>query len=476
MSTSAAPRFSESTESPLRDLWVGLDVEVPVASGRCVRYVNFDNAASTPPLRIVRDKVDEFLDWYASVHRGAGFKSRLSTAAYEDSRAACGRFVGADPDRDRVVFTKHTTESVNVLAAAIELEDDDIVAVSIMEHHSNMLPWRRRGSVEYIEVDPSGRLDLGSLEDVLQRGQGRVKLVAISGASNVTGFVNPIHDAAVMVHRHGARILVDGAQLVAHRPISMLPHDDPGHIDFLAFSGHKIYAPFGAGVLVAPRAVLEAGPPLLAGGGAVKFVSRGQVLWDDAPERDEAGSPNVVGAVALGVAVQAVERLGFDAVETVETDLTRRALSGLASIDGVTVLGSADPERLDDRLGVVTFTVDGLHYSYVAAVLSNEWGIGVRDGCFCAHPYVIDLLRVPDPEVDVVRAQIASGDKRTVPGATRVSFAPYNEIAEVDRFIEGMRAITSGNVSLRYQQDRRTGDFDPVDWSSGWHTAFSIKE
>lgn len=460
---------------PRRDLWVGVDAEVPIAGGGRVRYANFDNTASTPPLRVVRDKVDAFLGWYASIHRGAGFKSRLATLAYEDSRQVVGQFVGADPERDTVIFTKHTTESVNVLAAVIGLGDDDIVAISVMEHHSNMLPWRRRGRVEYIEVDPAGRLDMDSLEDVLRRGQGRVKLVAVTGASNVTGFLNPIHDVAVLAHRYGARIFVDAAQLVAHRPIDMRPYGDPDHIDFLAFSGHKIYAPYGAGVLVAPRAVLEAAPPLLVGGGAVKLVTRDDVMWDDAPDRDEAGSPNVVGSVALAVALDAVGRIGFEAVETVESTLVRAALRGLAEIDGVRILGSADPDRLDDRLGVISFQVADLHYSYVASVLSNEWGIGVRGGCFCAHPYVLELLHLPEEVVEQTRAQIRAGDRRAIPGATRVSFAPYNEMTEVDRFLEGMRAITSGQVKLQYVQDEHSGDYDPVGWAPDWRAAFSIR-
>ncbi len=476
MTSSVAAPVEMSAPWPDRNLWLGVDAKVPIAGGGLVRYANLDNAASTPALRIVHDKVDELLGWYASVHRGAGYKSRLSTLAYENARSAVSEFVGADPDRDVVVFAKHTTEAVNLLAAAIDLGDQDTVALSVMEHHSNMLPWRRRGSFDYIEVGPTGQLDLDSLENVLRRGNGRVKLVALSGASNVTGFVNPIHDAAVLAHRYGARILVDGAQLAAHRPIQMRAHDDPGHLDYVVFSGHKIYAPFGAGALVAPREVLEAGSPLLAGGGAVKIVSRDHVLWDEAPDRNEAGSPNVVGAVALGVAVKAVERIGFDAVENVEADLTRRTLQGLAELEGVTVLGSADPTRLDDRLGVISFTVAGLHHSYVASVLSNEWGVGVRDGCFCAHPYVIDLLHVPDAEVDRVRDQISAGDRRSVPGATRVSFAPYNEPSEVDRFLEGMRAVVTGEVRLTYAQDPHTGDYDPVDWSPGWQTAFSIED
>jgi len=458
----------------LRGQWVGLDALVPIASGERVPYANLDNTASTPALRIVRDRVDEFLVWYSSVHRGTGFKSRVSTEAYEDAREVVRAFVGADERLDRVVFTKHTTESVNILAAAIDLAPDDRVAVSVMEHHSNMLPWRRRGPVDYIEVDGAGRVRLDSLEEILRRGDGRVKLVALTGASNVTGFVNPIDAAARLAHRHGARILVDAAQLVAHRPIDMRPHDDEAHIDFLVFSGHKIYAPYGAGVLVAPREVLEGGPPFVVGGGAVKLVSRDDVLWDGAPERDEAGSPNVVGAVALAIAVRAVTALGFETVERIERALTSRMLQGLTTIDGLRILGSADPERLDDRLGVVTFTVDGVHYSKVAAVLSHEWGIGIRDGCFCAHPYLIDLLGVDRKGVAEAFQQLEAGDRRRIPGGARASVAPYNTPDEIDRFLAGVRAITGDRVQLEYVQNATTGDFDPVGWTPGWREAFSI--
>jgi len=186
-----------SAPAGLRDLWVGLDVEVPVVSGGRLPYVNLDNTASTPAFRVVRDRVDAFLEWYASVHRGAGFKSRVSTEAYEVSREIVRAFVGADADRDRVVFTKHTTEAINLLAAAIGPSDTDRIAVSVMEHHSNMLPWRRLGAVDYIETDADGRLRLDSLEDVLRRGNGRVRLVALTAASNVT--VKPVLPAASVV-------------------------------------------------------------------------------------------------------------------------------------------------------------------------------------------------------------------------------------------------------------------------------------
>lgn len=458
----------------IRDRWVGLDVEVPVAGGEWLSYVNLDNTASTPALRVVRDRVHAFMDWYSSVHRGAGFKSRVSTEAYEDAREVVRAFVGADADRDRVVFTKHTTESINVLAAAIGPSDAGRVAVSVMEHHSNMLPWRRLGAVDHIEVDADGRLRLDSLEDVLRRGEGRVRLVALTAASNVTGYLNPIEDAARLAHTYGARILIDAAQLVAHRAIGMRSHDDPAHLDFVAFSGHKIYAPYGAGVLVGDAAVLDAGDPLLVGGGAVQIVTRDSVMWERAPDREEAGSPNVVGAVALALAIQAVTTMGFDTVERIEAGLTARALRGLTAIGGVQVLGSADADRLDDRLGVLTFTVDGLHYGHVAAALSHEWAIGVRDGCFCAHPYLLELLRVDDATIEQSQDEIRRGDKRNVPGAVRASVAPYNTDAEIDRLIDGISAIKRGEMRSTYAQDRASGSFDPVGWVPDWRSAFSV--
>jgi selenocysteine lyase/cysteine desulfurase len=458
----------------LRDRWVGLEVEVPVVSGGRLPYVNLDNTASTPALRIVRDRVDNFLDWYASVHRGAGFKSRVSTEAYEEAREIVRAFVGADAERDRVVFTKHTTEALNALAAALGPSDTDRIAVSVMEHHSNMLPWRRLGAVDYIETDADGRLRLDSLEDILRRGDGRVRLVALTAASNVTGYLNPIHEAATLAHVFGARIVVDAAQLVAHRPIDMRRHDDPAHLDFVAFSGHKIYAPYGSGALVGDASVLDVGEPLLAGGGAVQIVTRDTVLWERSPDRDEAGSPNVVGAVALAIALRAVTDLGFDALERIEAQLTQHALRGLAAIEGVRVLGSGDSDRVHDRLGVMSFIVDGLHYGQVAAALSHEWAVGVRDGCFCAHPYLLQLLGVDAATIERSRRDIERGDRRDIPGAVRASVAPYNTVAEIDRFLAGLHAISRGEMRATYVQDRSSGSFDPVDGTSDWSSAFSV--
>lgn len=312
------------------------------------------------------------------------------------------------------------------------------------------------------------------LERKLRQHAPRVALVALSGASNVTGFVNPIHDAARLAHRYGAHIFIDAAQLAPHRPISMRSHDDPSHLDFVAFSAHKVYAPYGSGALIGLRAVFAEGVPDQVGGGTVEMVTREEVVWTDGPDRDEAGSPNVVGAVALAAACQALQHLSMDSVAGHERTLTSRLLRALADVPNVEVYGSADPAALDDRLGVVAFNVRGVHGGLVAAALAWEWAIGVRQGCFCAHPYVLDLLDVSPEQAREVRQAIQVGDRRAVPGAVRVSFAPYNSEAEVDQFTTALGAIAAGRLEAAYVQERATGEYAPEGWTPEFAPFFSL--
>ena len=286
---------------------VGVDQLVPVLGGRMVCYVNLDNAATTPPLRAVVDAVEQFLPFAASVHRGTGYKSRLSTAAFEDAREAVGHFVGADPERDVVVFTKNTTEAINQLARTLALADDAVVLTTMLEHHSNLLPWRHRATTVCIRARLDGSLDEDDLDAQLARYGNRVALLAVTGASNVTGVVPPIHRLAGKVHAVGGAILVDAAQLAGHRPIDMLAHDDPGHLDVIALSAHKLYAPYGSGALVGDRQLLDVDPEP-RGGGTVRAVTRTDVVWADLPDRAEAGSPNLLGAIAFAAATRRLQR------------------------------------------------------------------------------------------------------------------------------------------------------------------------
>ena len=234
---------------------------MPLLDGQFVRYVNLDNAASTPPLQEVLEAVNEFLPYYSSVHRGTGFKSRVSTAAYDHAHDAIARFVGADLDTNIVILGKNTTEAINKLAYRYPLGQRNVVISTEMEHHSNDLPWRRRAHVVRAKVTRDGRLDEDDLDRLLAAFGDRIALLTVSGASNVTGFIQPIHRLAQKAHAVGARILIDAAQLAPHRRIDMRPDQDVEHLDFVAFSAHKMYAPFGTGALVGPRDLFLQGDP-----------------------------------------------------------------------------------------------------------------------------------------------------------------------------------------------------------------------
>jgi selenocysteine lyase/cysteine desulfurase len=446
-----------------REHFAGVDLPVPVSGGGTVTGLNFDNAASTPPLKRVRELVNGFSDVYSSVHRGTGYKSRLSTEAYEQAREMVARFLGVDPKHQVVIFVKGTTDALNRIAAAEARLDGRQVLVTEMEHHADLLPWRHRSGHVMVGLSDEGHIDLEAIERALKQGEGKISLVALCGASNVTGFVSPIHEVAALAHRYGALISVDAAQLAPHHRIDVRPHDDPGHLDFVSLSGHKMYAPYGAGVLVAPREFF-AGAPEVMGGGAISIVTWDDTVWADLPDREEAGSPNVIGAVAMGAAIQTLLELGFDEMIDYESRLGRRLLAGLSDIPGVTVLGEVESRRPGARLALASFVVDGLHHGLVAAALSHEWGIAVRHGCFCANPYVFHLLRMSKDEVVAVEGEVTAGRRQALPGAVRASLAPYNTEAEVDRFLEATRQVARGKIKATYEQ-AADGTYAP---SGGW--------
>jgi len=446
-----------------RDHFAGVELPVPLHGGGTVTGINFDNAASTPPLTRVRDMVNRFSDLYSSVHRGTGYKSRISTEAYEEAREQVSRFLGVDEKDQVVIFVKGTTDALNRIAAEEARLDGRQVLVTEMEHHADLLPWRHRSGHVMVGLSDEGRVDLDAIEHALETADGKISLVALCGASNVTGFVSPIHDVAELAHRFGARISVDAAQLAPHHRIDVRPAGDPGHIDFVSLSGHKMYAPYGAGVLVAPRDFF-AGAPEVMGGGAISIVTWDDTVWADLPDREEAGSPNVIGAVALGVAIATLLELGFDDMLEHEVRLGRRLLDGLSAMPGVEVLGGAQSSGDTTRLALASFVVEGLHHGLVAAALSHEWGIAVRHGCFCANPYVFHLLHMSKDDVDAVEGEVTAGRKKALPGAVRASLAPYNTEAEVDRFLEATRQIARGRIKATYEQ-AADGTYAP---SGGW--------
>ncbi|GAA4199744.1 aminotransferase class V-fold PLP-dependent enzyme [Actinocatenispora rupis] len=404
---SARPRLVPVPRAERPDPLVLLDAEVtvPLVTGDTVGYANFDYAASAPCATAAADAINDLLPRYASVHRGAGLPSQLCTRRYEEARGSVARFLGCRPD-DTVLFTRNTTDATNLLAHV--LPADATVVVFDSEHHATLLPWRR--AVRLPVPDSPGaavRAVDAALRELHRDGPAGPVLVAVTGASNVTGELWPVGNIVTVAHRYGARVFVDAAQLAPHRPVDVAALD----VDYVALSGHKLYAPFGAGVLAGRPDWLAAAGPYLAGGGATALVgdATNDVRWSAGAARHEAGSPNVLGAVALGAVCDALLAADRAALADRERRLTDRLRAGLAAIDGVVELSLFAPDS--PRVGIAAFAVRGLDSDVLAAALSAEYGIGVRDGLFCAHPLTRRLLHDAgtDAPATAVRASIGLG-------------------------------------------------------------------
>ncbi|WP_156757387.1 aminotransferase class V-fold PLP-dependent enzyme [Actinokineospora pegani] len=417
---------------------VGSRLVVPLVDGTRVPYANLDHAASAPCLEAVRDAVDELLPWYASVHRGAGFASQVSTRVLEQSREVLRRFVGAHRT-DAVVFTRNTTDSLNLLARAVP--GGTSVVLFDTEHHAALLPWRGP-RVRRLRTPADADGAVRALDNALAECAAGPRLVVLTAASNVTGELWPVAELAAVARRHGARTVLDAAQLAPHRPVDIGALD----VDWVALSGHKLYAPFGAGALIGRADWLRAAEPYLAGGGATASVTdRGDrlaVSWSPGVERHEAGSPNVVGPHALAVACETITRHGWDAVVEHERVLLSRLRAGLATVPGLRPLDLFGA----DRVGVVSFTVDGLDSGLIAAALSAEHGIGVRDGLFCAHIATERLLR-----------RAGGHEKRAV----RASIGLATTAEHVDRLVSALRSLVADGPAAEYHLV--DGRWAPVD-------------
>jgi len=422
----AASEMTEAGTQPLADL-IGAGLRVPLVQGGEARYVNLDYAASAPSLVRVASRIADVLPWYSSVHRGSGYLSLVSTSLYESARATMHRFVGARSD-DVVVFTRNTTDSLNLLARAVP-GDGEVVYLDI-EHHADLLPWQRRPS-RCVRAKPTLQATLARLDRELATRPAA--LLAITGASNVTGEITPVESIVELAHRHGARVVLDAAQVAPHRAIDCAALD----LDYVAFSGHKCYAPFGVGVLAGRRDWLDEAPAYLAGGGAVERVTIESTVWTTAPQRHEGGTPNLIGAVALAEASLELDRLFGGALEAHEHALRSRLVEGLRELRGVTPLRIWSDSK--DAVGVVAFNVEGHDAGMIAAALACEHGIGLRDGRFCAHPLLERL----------------NGGR----GALRASFGLGSTIDDIDLLLGALVSILEHGAQRSY--NLRDGAFTP---------------
>lgn len=379
--------------------------------------VYLDNAATAQrPTCVLAAVQDFYTRKNANPLRGLYELSVEATRAYEESRRTVQRFIGAK-SADEIIFTRNTTESINLIAYSYglsRLHSGDEVLVSIMEHHSNLLPWqtvcRMTGaSLRFIECEPDGSLDLDRVEGCINE---RTKIVAVTQLSNVLGRIYPVREIVKAAHRVGAVAVVDGAQSTPHIPVNVSELD----ADFFAFSGHKLYAPMGIGVLYGKREILDGMPPFLYGGEMIESVKRDSAVFAELPHKFEAGTVNAAGAVGLGAAIGYIEGIGFDEIQRLEGEVSAYAFERMRKIDGINIVGG---KTAAEHNGILTFTVDDVHPHDVSEILAAD-GIAVRAGHHCAQPLLNHL-----------------GLRSTV----RVSFAFYNTRDDADKFLDSLATV-----------------------------------
>lgn len=431
--------------------FIGLATQYRLADGQVTRRHYLDSAASTLALRCARQVADELLPHYANTHSELHFSARIASHAYDWAHAEVLKFLQAAPEHYAAVFAgSGCTAPLNRLARALAARrpERDVVLVSLMEHHANDLPHRKHaGRVLHVpltgETPALGAVDRVALARLLEQYSGRVNYVAVSAASNVTGIVNPVHDIAELAHAHGAWAVVDASQYLPHAP---LPVGDTGatarELDAVVFSGHKLYAPGSPGVAVVRRALLEQDEPDEVGGGMVDEVSlAGHQVTGRFPDREEAGTPNILGAVQLGAVLNVLRRVGMERVRAADQRLLRQTLAELAAIPGLRLYGDTDLERTP-RLGVISFNLAGLEHGLVAAVLNDYHNVAVRNGCFCAHPYVRELLK-PDLWALDFDPDVEDADALIEPwlGMARASLGPYTSLDDIAALLAGIRDL-----------------------------------
>ncbi|MFV8751418.1 aminotransferase class V-fold PLP-dependent enzyme [Nannocystaceae bacterium ST9] len=431
---------------------------VPLHDGRRVRVVPLNNAATTPPLVETVTLLREFLANYGALHRGAGPRARMTVETVENSIATIRRFIGC-PDSHALVFAENTSAAINLLARTLALGPDDVVALSDIEHTSNNLPWRYNTAAKVVEFASTrhGDIDFEVLERVVAEHGARLRVIAVSGASNQTGHVPDLARIAALARRHGALFFVDGAQLVPHRQVDM----QATGIGALAFSAHKVYAPFGLGVLALPAELLDV-TPVNPGGGSIDMISEGGVIWSPASERHQTGTWNVTGIVALAASCAALERAGWPAIYRHERALMQAAVEQLGSVPGLISHVPLQHYLDQDRIGAFPFSLPPHHHALLAAALEHEHGIEVRSGTICNHRLVRRWFGVDDDRQGEIEAMLARGDRLASYGIVRASVGIHNTVEDIERLGAALRELAEHGPRLRYQPKPGQETFEPA--------------
>lgn len=397
------------------------------------QLIYFDHGASThAPTPVIDAYLKVHREYYSNVHRGRHALSCIATDTLDKVPVKIAKYLGVNDMENsgmHSVQTYNTTSSLDLASHVFgKIKGDTLTTV--LEHHSNDLPHRSRGKVHHAGILDDGTLDLDDVEEKLQKNN--IKLFAVTAASNVTGYMPPLAKLARMAHDNGAKFLVDGAQRIAHYNIKVNEIDHPEHIDFFAAAGHKMYSPFGSAFLFGNTEEFDNALPYIPGGGTVKLVTTEEAIYVTGQDRHAYGTPNIAGAIALGEALDFLSNIGINNIEKHERELSEKVEKGLRGIDGVNVLGNIP---LDEKIGVISFNMDNIYHEDLSQLLNDESAIATRNGCFCAHPYTIELMKVPQDVRDNMKREVEAGHDPKMPGAVRVTIGLYNTAEEIDELL-----------------------------------------
>ena len=426
---------------------MGTDAVITLKNGKRTRVILLNNAATTPPFEATLNTVCEFLKTYGALHRGAGPHANITYQKAERALETLRKFLNTGADH-ALLFTHNTSAAINFLIRLLRLGKDDVILTSTIEHTSNNLPWvyNSQSQTVYVKSTADGALDYDDLEAKVKEHGKHLKLIALTGASNLTGYIPDIARVSKLAHAHGALLFVDAAQYAPHRPIDM----QGDGIDALAFSAHKVYAPFGLGVLAVPRHILNT-EPVDPGGGSIDMISANGVVWAPPVTRHQTGTWNVTGIIAAAASCQILMDIGWDAIIEHERELVAYAAHQLDTVPGIRLYVRPEAYVRQDRIGTFTFNLAGYHHALVSAILENEYGIETRAGTICNHRLVHGWSDIDDATQKDIESRIEQGDRLASYGIVRASICIHNTKEDIDVLVAALKSIIAYGPQLKYK-------------------------
>lgn len=425
---------------------IGTKDYVTLKNGKKARVILLNNAATTPPFKKTIKEVNDYLQTYGALHRGAGPHANITYQKANASISIIKKFLNMGDDK-ALVFTSNTSSAINLLSRLLKLKKNDVVITSIIEHTSNNLAWKFGNSrTVYVNAYDDGSLDYEDLEKKVKENSKNLKIIAITGASNLTGHIPDIQRISKIAHKHNALLFVDAAQLAPHRKIDM---ENQG-IDALAFSAHKVYAPFGLGVLALPKKILETSP-VDPGGGSIDMISDTDVIWSPALVRHQTGTWNVTGIIATAASCKVLMETGWNKIKSHEKELVEYMAENISTVPKITLYVPPEKYINEDRIGTFTFNLEGYHHALLSAILENEYGIETRAGTICNHKLVRKWFKVDNKNQKEIEEKIRKGNRLASYGIVRASLAIHNTKRDIDELISALKSISKNGPKLNYK-------------------------